>query len=96
MQRMLKKAVYCFDDELVAGMSMEEPVNKTALCLKCKITQTPHRTGICMSCRSAKCESCGKEVKQQSKRRYCKVCGEAAQRKRAYEGYGEDELNGCR
>lgn len=89
---MLRKAAYCFDDELVADLSWEEPVRKQALCSRCKANSTPHRTGVCQACRTNRCVHCGKEVKQHRTRDFCSGCFQDVKAKRQNKGFMEDEL----
>lgn len=93
---MMKRAAYCFDDELVADVPLVEPKNKKAPCLKCRKELTPHRSGICISCRTVRCAGCGVQVAQHTARKLCTPCGQVAEKKRAYQGLTEDELNGHR
>lgn len=50
-------------------------------CIKCKVNTTGHASGICGSCRTRKCKSCGKVMRvQDAARLYCHICTDKRER----------------
>lgn len=70
----IKKAAYCFDDELVADMPDYDVEDRYAPCMKCKTRKTPHRTQLCTECRKDNCVDCGRQVTRRKQRKRCHAC----------------------
>lgn len=78
-----KRALYCFDDELVADMPDFGIDDRYAPCMRCKTRKTPHRTQLCTDCRRDTCLQCGRKVTRSKQRKRCHACDSGHARKLA-------------